>query len=139
MAAVTENKLITGKRFEDSRVSYPAADERLYQGTLAFLDASTGYLTGDDNAGANKLAGIVIEECDNSAGSAGDLSCEVYTRGEFELVGSSFNQASVGDKIYAVDNYTTQASATSATLVGNATEYISATKLTIDIAAGVLA
>ena len=139
MAAVTENKLIVGKRFEGSRVSYPAAAERLYQGTLAFIAAASGFLTGDDNGGANKLAGIVIEECDNSAGSAGDLNCEVYSRGEFELVGSGFNQASVGDKIYAIDNYTTQASATSATLVGHATEYTSATKLTIDISAGVLA
>ncbi|TWT57248.1 hypothetical protein KOR42_06060 [Thalassoglobus neptunius] len=139
MAAVTENKIIVASRHHGSRVGYKAAAEYLYAGTLAFLDATTGFLTGNDNAGANKLAGVVAEECDNSGGSAGDLSCEVYTRGEFELVGSSFAQGSVGDKVYGIDNYTIQASSSSATLVGHVTEFISATNVMVDIAAGVLA
>lgn len=139
MAAVTENKLIVGKRFIDSQVSYPVAAERIYGGTLAFIDASTGYLTGDDNGGANAFAGVTKDEVDNSAGSAGDLNCEVYTRGEFELTGSSFAQSTVRDKIYAIDNYTTQAGSSSATLVGVCTQYISATKIMVDIEAGVTA
>lgn len=139
MAAVTKNKLIVGKRFEGSRVSYPVAAERIYAGTMSYIDASTGYLTGDDDGGSNRFAGMVVDEVDNSAGSAGDLNAEVYSRGEYELVGSGFSQANVGDKVYAIDNYTIQASATSATLVGVCTEYISSTKLTVDVEAGVTA
>ena len=139
MAAVTENKLIVGKGFAGSEVSYKVAAEHIYGGTLAFVSATTGFLTGDDNGGANAFAGVTKDECDNSGGSAGDLSVEVYSRGEFLLTGSSFVQATVRDKVYAIDNYTTQASSSSATLVGICTELRSATQIMVDIEAGTTA
>lgn len=110
-----------------------AAAENLYAGTIAFFNATTGYITGDDNAGANAFAGIVREQVDNSGGAAGDLDVELYTSGVAYLTGSSFTQASVGDLIYAIDNYTIQASATSAAKVGRAVDYVSATQLGVEL------
>jgi predicted RecA/RadA family phage recombinase len=104
-----------------------ASSVNLYAGTLAFFDASTGYIVADDNAGANAFAGVVYQQCDNSGGSAGDLEVELYTDGIFRLTGSSFTQATNGDLVYAIDNYTIQASSSSASKVGRVVNYVSAT------------
>ena len=126
MAAVTANQ-ITLMQAAGRLTRSKAAAVNLYAGTLAFFDASTGYITNDDNAGANAFAGIVYQQCDNSGGSAGDLEVELYTDGIFRLTGSSFTQATNGDLVYAIDNYTIQASATSASKVGRVVNYVSAT------------
>ena len=126
MAAVTANQ-ITLMQAAGRLTRSKAAAVNLYAGTLAFFDASTGYITNDDNAGANAFAGIVYQQCDNSGGSAGDLEVELYTDGIFRLTGSSFTQATNGDLVYAIDNYTIQASSTSASKVGRVVNYVSAT------------
>ena len=126
MAAVTANQ-ITFMQAAGRLTRSKAAAVNLYAGTLAFFDASTGYITNDDNAGANAFAGVVYQQCDNSGGSAGDLEVELYTDGIFRLTGSSFTQATNGDLVYAIDNYTIQASATSASKVGRVVNYVSAT------------
>ncbi len=126
MAAVTANQ-ITLMQGAGRLTRSKAAAVNLYAGTIAFFDATTGYITNDDNAGANAFAGIVYQQCDNSGGSAGDLEVELYTDGIFRLTGSSFTQATNGDLVYAIDNYTIQASATSASKVGRVVNYVSAT------------
>ena len=126
MAAVTANQ-ITLMQGAGRLTRSKASNVNLYAGTLAFFDASTGYIVADDNAGANAFAGIVYQQCDNSGGSAGDLEVELYTDGIFRLTGSSFTQATNGDLVYAIDNYTIQASATSASKVGRVVNYVSAT------------
>ena len=126
MAAVTANQ-ITLMQAAGRLTRSKAAAVNLYAGTLAFFDASTGYITNDDNAGANAFAGVVYQQCDNSGGSAGALEVELYTDGIFRLTGSSFTQATNGDLVYAIDNYTIQASATSASKVGRVVNYVSAT------------
>ena len=126
MAAVTANQ-ITLMQGAGRLTRSKASNVNLYAGTLAFFDASTGYIVADDNAGANAFAGIVYQQCDNSGGSAGDLEVELYTDGIFRLTGSSFTQATNGDLVYAIDNYTIQASSTSASKVGRVVNYVSAT------------
>ena len=126
MAAVTANQ-ITLMQAAGRLTRSKAAAVNLYAGTLAFFDASTGYITNDDNAGANAFAGVVYQQCDNSGGSAGDLEVELFTDGIFRLTGSSFTQATNGDLVYAIDNYTIQASSTSASKVGRVVNYVSAT------------
>lgn len=106
------------------------AAKHLYQGTLAFYDA-TGYLTDDDAAGANKFAGIVENEVDNSDGASGDLVAEFWTGGSYELTGSGFTQADTGKPIYATDNYTITTSSTTATRIGTCDGFVSATKLNV--------
>ena len=128
--AVTANQLT--KRQEGCRVSYPvAASTTLYEGTLAFLSA-TGYLDDDTATGVNRFAGVTLAYVDNSSGSAGALSGEVYAEGVFELVGTGFTQASVGLDVFATDNYTiTTAPSASGVYIGECVGYVSSTKILV--------
>lgn len=128
--AVSENQLT--KRQHGDRESYPvAASTTLYEGTLAFLNAA-GYLDDDTASGANDFAGVVIDYKDNADGANGDLNGEVYKDGIFELVGSGFTQASVGQPVYASDNYTVTAS-DGGVYIGECVGYVSATKIRVAI------
>jgi hypothetical protein len=119
--AVTANQVVLMQDAENI-IQCKAAAVNLYQNTIAFWDASTGFITNDDNAGANAFAGIVYQQCDNSGGSAGD-----------KVTGSSFTQATAGDLIYATDNFTTTATSTSASRIGRAVNYVSATQVDVMI------
>ena len=130
--AVTSNQVVLMQDAENI-IQCKAAAVNLYQNTIAFWDASTGYITNDDNAGANAFAGIVYQQCDNSGGSAGDKVVELYTEGVFRLTGSSFTQATAGDLIYATDNFTTTATSTNASRIGRAVNYVSATQMDVMI------
>ena len=130
--AVTANQVVLMQDAENI-IQCKAAAVNLYQNTIAFWDASTGYVTNDDNAGANAFAGIVYQQCDNSGGSAGDKVVELYTEGVFRLTGSSFTQATAGDLIYATDNFTTTATSTNASRIGRAVNYVSATQMDVMI------
>lgn len=114
-----------------------AAAIRLYQATLAFISAN-GYLTDTTGSGANRFAGLVVDEADNSAGAAGAIKGEVYREGEFLLTGSGFTQASVGQDAYASDNYTITAGAGAAgsVRIGEITEYVSATQVWVKLDTG---
>lgn len=130
--AVTANQLIS--RSDDCLDSGPvAASTRLYQGTLAFVNPS-GYLESTTGSGANKFAGVVVEDTDNSSGSAGDLSAEIWKDGAFTLVGTGFTQASVGLVAYATDNFTvTTTPASGAVRIGVVVGYVSSTKVRVSV------
>lgn len=130
--AVTANQVVLMQDAGDI-VQAKAAAVNLYQNTIAFYDATTGYVTNDDNAGANAFAGIVYQQCDNSGGSAGDKTVELWTEGVFRLTGSSFTQGTAGDLIYATDNFTTTATSTNASRIGRAVNYVSATQMDVMI------
>lgn len=128
--AVTANQLIT--RRDDCRGALPAAAVRLYEGTLAFVSV-TGYLINVVASGQNPFAGVMVADCDNSSGSAGDKTGEFFTEGVFRLTGSGFSQASVGQKVYATDNYTITLDGQAATYVGRIVAYVSSTKVDVSI------
>ena len=130
--AVTANQ-VTPKR-EGDRRSYPvAASVHIYEGTLVFLTAA-GYATDVTATGVNGFLGVAVGEADNSSGSAGDITVEVWSEGEFTLTGSGFAQADVGSKVYAEDNYTVGVSISSASVpIGMVTEFISSTQIRVDI------
>ncbi len=131
--AVTANQIV--KKQDGSIRSYPvAASTKIYQGTLVFLTAS-GYADDDTATGVNGFLGIAKEYVDNSSGSAGDLSVEVYTEGDFELVGGgTYTQANVGDIVYAEDNYTIGVAISSASVpIGKVSRFVSGTKLIVEI------
>jgi hypothetical protein len=129
--AVTANQVIEKR---EGRRSYPvAASVYIYEGTLVFLTA-TGYATNVTATGVNGFVGVAVGEADNSSGSAGDLTVEVWAEGEFVLQGTGFAQADVGSKVYAEDNYTVGVSISTASVpIGMVTEYISSTKIRVDI------
>lgn len=137
--AVTENQLIAAQGAGGLQKGLVVASMTLYQGTLAFSVAASGYITDAIAAGANHFMGIVKEKVDNSGGSSGDKAVELYTKGRFRMFGSSFTQALVGDKIYAIDNFTVDATSASQTLVGRCVEFISDTEIVVDIEVGVQA
>lgn len=130
--AVSANQVVTMSD-NGALIQGKASNVNLYQNTLAFWDASTGYVTNDDNAGANAFAGIVYQQCDNSGGSAGDKPVDLYSKGVFRLTGSSFTQATAGDLIYATDNFVITATSTSASRIGRAVNYVSATQVDVMI------
>ena len=129
--AVTANQVIEKR---EGRRSYPvAASVKIYEGTLVFLTAA-GYATDVTATGVNGFVGVAVEQADNSSGSAGDITVEVWAEGEFVLQGTGFAQADVGSKVYAEDNYTVGVSISTASVpIGMVTEYISSTKIRVDI------
>ena len=135
--AVTANQIVKRQGTVDCSSGPVAASTHLYQGTIAFWErtsgAGEGYLTDDDDGGANDFAGIVAAEADNSSGAAGAINAELYITGAFELQGTGFSQAIVGDLTYASDNFTITASASSTTKIGAFVEYVSATKMMVKI------
>ena len=135
--AVTANQLIRAMDAGGRRPLPVDATIHLYQGTIAFFErtsgSSEGYGTDTDDGGVNNFAGIVVEETDNSGGLAGAETAEVYTEGGFVLEGTGFTQAIVGDDAYASDNYTVTATAAGASKIGVFNEYISSTKIRVEI------
>lgn len=101
--AVAENQLISR---EDGIVGGGPviADTVLYIGTLAFVDATTGFIT--DVATSNKFAGIVRDFADNAGGADGDVDVNFFERSSIRLPLSGAVQADVGKKVNATDNYT---------------------------------
>ena len=126
------NQLIS--RQDSDRGGHPvAASTTIYQGTLAFINAS-GYLDDDTANGANKFAGIAVEYCDNSGGSNGDLKVDLWREGKFVLTGTGFAQTDVLKPAYATDNYTVSPIPTdNAVYIGIISEYISATKVVVEL------
>ncbi len=105
----------------------------LYANTLVFRNAS-GNLDDDTGSGVNKFEGIAVNRYDNSFGGAGAINGEVFAEGVFQLVGSGFSAGSVGKPVYATDNYTlTLTPSATAVYVGVITEYLSSTKVMVDI------
>lgn len=130
--AATANQTIKAQEPRSRRGMPVAASTKLYQGTLAFINAA-GYADDDTNSGANVLAGVVAEEADNGSGGNGDKNVEVYQRGMFYLPGSGFSQGDVGSLVYASDNFTVTTTATSNTLVGRIKEFVSATLVGVEL------
>lgn len=125
--AVTANQLISKQ--DGVKVSYPvAASARIYQGTLVFINAA-GYADSVTATGVNGFAGVAVAEADNTSGSSGDIFVEVWTQGNFELVGTGFAQTDVGMPIYADDNYACVLSLGSTSVrIGTIVRYVSSTK-----------
>lgn len=134
--AASANQLITAQEPGGLQKVLVAASTTLYQGTMAFAIAASGYADDDTATGANAFLGVVKEKADNSSGSAGDIAAEVYTTGVFEFTGSSLTQALVGDKIYASDNFTVTATSTNNTLIGRCVEFVSSTRIRVRIEVG---
>ena len=108
-----------------------AASTTLSDNTLGFW--ASGYVDDDTSTGSNAFAGVVKEGQDNSSGSAGDLSCELYTEGVFYLPGSGLAQSDVGSVCYASDNYTVTTTSTNNTQIGRIVDFVSATLVGVKI------
>lgn len=135
LGAVTASQFVTRQGL-DRGTGKLAASTTIYGGTLVFTNAS-GYADDDVASGVNPFAGIAVDTVDNSAGAAGALNVELYTEGRFLLTGSGFAQTSVGKPVFATDNYTITLTPAAATYIGVITNYVSSTKVWVEIDAHV--
>lgn len=119
---------------EDCRNALPvAASTNIYERTLVFTNAS-GYADDDTASGVNQFSGVSVTQSDNSSGSNGDKSVELFTEGKFLLVGTGFTQASVGKPVYATDNYAISTTpSASGVRIGTVASYVSSTKVYVEI------
>ena len=100
---------------QDLRSFKVAGSTTVYKGSLVSVQAD-GYVA--PLTAAELLAGIAYEEVDNSAGSDGDKSVRVYTKGDFDHALSGAAIANVGDAGYASDDGTLTFTSASNTYVG---------------------
>lgn len=108
---------------------------KLYKGSNVAINTSGYAVKGVDTA-SFKYGGVAYETIDNSAGNAGDLSIRVWTQGSFEMnFGGTATQATVGQKVYLVDDNVVDLAAvtTNDVLVGVVTEFISANVVRVAI------
>ena len=121
---------------EGIEVEYPvAASVKIYAGSLVCANTG-GYAAPAADTSGYRLAGVAMEQVDNTAGANGAKTVRVRRHGVFEFDAASITQAMVGDPMYAVDDHTFDDAAGPANdvKVGVLVKYGSATKGWIDIA-----
>ncbi len=119
MAASTDQLIKLGTHTRRSRRKVLAA-KTLYEGTLCFLVAASGYATDVTATGANRFGGVVVNKLDNASGASGDIVGETITEGKVTLVNCSHSLAlaDVGKDLYASDNHTVTVTSTNNVLIG---------------------
>ena len=108
-----------------------AASTTLYQGAFVCYDTSGNIVNAADTAGY-VFAGLCVQDVDNSAGSAGDLSAQFYSDGVFKVTGSGFAAPDVGMAFYILDNQTLSTgdgAITEGVYVGVVEKYFSTTRI----------
>ena len=134
MAALTKDRATPYR--EGGEVEYPgAAAVKVFAVSLVCAN-SAGYAAPAADTSGFRLAGVALEQVDNTTGANGAKSVRVRRRGVFEFDAASITQAMVGDPMYAVDDHTFDDAAgpTNDIKVGILVKYGSSTKGWIDIA-----
>jgi len=134
MAALTKDRATPYR--EGVEVAYPvAAAVKIFAGSLVCANAG-GYAAPAADTSGYRLAGVALEQVDNSGGGDGAKSVRLRRHGIFEFEAVSITQAMVGDPMFAVDDHTFDDAAgpTNDVKVGILVKYESATKGWIDIA-----
>jgi len=123
-------------RKQGDYAAYPVkGGATVYAGSLVCIDANGYALPGADTAGY-RFVGVARGYADNSAGSDGDVSIEVWRRGCFEFACAGMTLADVGGSVYVLDDQTVGLAATATNDIpcGAVSEFNSATSVYIDIA-----
>jgi predicted RecA/RadA family phage recombinase len=131
MSALTRDRATPYR--EGIEVEYPvAANTKIYAGSLVCVNA-TGYAVPAADTSGFHLAGVALEQVDNSDGGK---TVRVRRAGVFEFDAVSISQNMVGTPMYASDDHTFDDAAgpTNDIKVGLLVKYVSATKGWIDIA-----
>ena len=134
MSGLTKDRNTVRK--DGDYASYPVkAGSMVYAGSIVCIGSDGYAVPGADTAGL-KFAGISRGYVDNTGGSNGALSVEVWRRGCFELSASAMGRGNFGDSVYVVDDHTVGLAATTTNDVpcGRVSEYNSATSVYVDIA-----
>ncbi len=116
--------------YQEGRVSvYPVYQSvTIYAGSLVCVNSSGYAVPAADDAG-NRFIGVARHQADNSGGSSGDITVEVWREGVFDFAATSISQADVGSDMYVVDDQTfDETDPGNAIKCGKLEEYISATR-----------
>jgi len=120
MTAITTDKGRIQAAHPASRmIKRKAQAEKIPMGALVSIDAS-GYAENSTATASLVCIGVCAEECDNSAGSAGDIDCKVLT-GLFWFTNSGTNavaQTHMDELCYVEDNNTVGSSSSSTHAAG---------------------
>lgn len=132
MTALAEN--INRGEKEGKLLAHPVvASDIIFKGALVKHNAA-GFLAPCAAEAGAVFAGIAFEKKDNSAGSAGDVSCRVHKKGAWIMNGAGFSQSDVGSSVYASDDNTVSTTqGTNEQAVGSIVEFISSTEVRVRI------
>lgn len=114
------------------------ASTKLVAGAAVMTNAA-GWLVNAADTASCLFQGIMDKTVDNTSGANGAKEGRVITDGAHDFVFSgTATQATVGLKVYAVDNQTVAVAATTTNdvLVGVVTEFLSATKVRVRLLPG---
>lgn len=111
---------------------YPAvATDIIYEGAAVGENAA-GYAR--PLVALDPFLGFCVENCDNSAGAAGDRLVKVKTRGKavLDVVGASAITANDRPPVYAVDDNSFTLTATGNTKIGYVQRWVSGTQCVVE-------
>ena len=132
MVALTDNKEV-GEKHRRLIENPVAASVVIFKGAIVMGNAS-GFLAPAAALAGATMAGMAYEKADNSSGAAGDINCKLLREGLFELAGSGFTQADVGQVVYASDDQTVSTvQGANEIAVGKIAQVVSATLVFVDI------
>jgi len=89
------------QRSESDMVSLKIGAEKIYKGTMCMINAAGFCVQVADTATGDCFAGVAAETVDNSAGSAGDLSINVWLTGTFTFKHAGAARTDVGLPAFA--------------------------------------
>jgi hypothetical protein len=132
-AALTQDKKSEYKDGVEGSYSVNGGS-KIFAGALVAFDTNGDIVPGADTAGL-VFAGVSLEYVDNTGGADGALNVLVRRKGVYRMKGASFTKATVGNKVFLVDDQTVAlaAGATNDIWCGVIAEYISATEAWVNI------
>jgi len=134
MTAITVAKKSTDRQ-DGEILSFKQGAEKIPEGALVMVNAA-GYAVNATDTAGGVLVGVADETVDNSAGSVGDKSIKVRRTGVYTVVfGGTATIADVNTLVYVVDNQTVDLVGVTSNdvLVGRIVEFVTATKVRVDI------
>jgi hypothetical protein len=126
MAALTADKELEMKNPGGVIRLKMGASKTIYKGSMVSITKSTGLAMASADTAADIFAGIAVEG--NVSAATGTYYIKVYTEGAFRLVGSSLEEADIGQGLTVSDDQTvTDSASTNDIPVGILVEMVSAT------------
>lgn len=116
-AATINNYQQAEPLFGGISLSYAVAVDIIYRGAAVMVNSS-GYLAPCSNTSSQGFVGFAQETVDNSAGSAGDLRCDVLVGGYIKLALTSVAITNINDGVYADSDNTFDYTDSSGQLIG---------------------
>lgn len=135
MALLSADKVINMKKGEGLEQLYPAGVDIIYKGALVSINAA-GFAVPATDTASESIAGIALEQVDNSGGSAGDEDVLVISGVTARMAtAADLAQTTVGvDVTVLTDNEVSiAATTTNDILVGRCVKYVSATEVDVYI------